>query len=104
MPYQEMKISLQKEVPPAGDLEARLVQLEGGLAANTAMTKEVIDGHDAIRAVLAKIDVEKLGALIGAVDSMRGGIRVLGWLERPAKWVAAVGAAGAVLYSIWSGK
>lgn len=99
-----MKISLKKEVPLGGDFEARLVRMEGGLAANTEMTKGVVDGQDAMRAVLAKIDVDKVVALIGAFDSMQGGIRVLGWLERPAKWIAAVGAACAVLYSIWSGR
>ncbi|SEN31383.1 hypothetical protein SAMN05428959_1011135 [Duganella sp. CF517] len=34
------------------------------------------------------------------MTSMRGGVRVLGWLERPAKWIAAMAGAAAV-YALW---
>ena len=78
--------------------------LKGNLAANTSLTKEMLDGQDAIKDLIKKVNVEKIVELVGAVDSMRGGIKVLGWLERPAKWIAAVGAAAAVIYSFWSHK
>lgn len=78
--------------------------LKGNLAANTSLTKEMLEGQDAIKALIKQVDVEKIVELVGAVDSMRGGIKVLGWLERPAKWIAAVGAAAAVIYSLWSHK
>ena len=78
--------------------------LKGNLAANTSITKEAADGQQAIAALLGKIDIAKVVELISAVDSMRGGIKVLGWLERPAKWLAAVGGAVAIVYSIWEHK
>lgn len=78
--------------------------LKGNLAANTSLTKEMLEGQDSIKALIKKVDVEKIVELVGAVDSMRGGIKVLGWLERPAKWIAAIGAAVAVIYSFWNHK
>lgn len=85
-------------------LAADLHAMKGNLAANTQITLDVAVGQDAVKALLAKINVEKIIELVDAVDSMRGGIKVLGWLERPAKWIAAIGAAGAVLYSLWNHK
>eukprot|EP01035_Chromulina_nebulosa_P055037 gene55037-75404_t len=86
-------------------LSADLHALKGNLAANTAITQDVATGQDAVKALLAKINVEKIIELVDAVDSMRGGIKVLGWLERPAKWIAAIGAAvAAVLRKAWSVK
>lgn len=85
-------------------LSADVHALKGNLAANTAITQDVATGQDAVKALLAKINVEKIIELVDAVDSMRGGIKVLGWLERPAKWIAAIGAAVAVLYSLWNHK
>jgi hypothetical protein len=116
MPENPSKISLQKI--PNATMERRLERLErhaakssadfdavkGSLAANTSMTKEVADGQIALAAVLAKIDVEKIIKLVDAVESMKGGVKVLGWLERPAKWVATMAAAFAVFYSIWESR
>lgn len=78
--------------------------LKGNLAANTLLTKEMLNGQDAIKTLIVKVDVEKIVELVGAIDSMKGGIKVLGWLERPAKWIAAIGAAAAVIYSFWNHK
>ena len=64
-------------------LSADLHALKGNLAANTAITQDVATGQDAVKALLAKINVEKIIELVDAVDSMRGGIKVLGgWSAR----------------------
>lgn len=78
--------------------------IKGNLAANTTFTKEMLEGQDALKVILAKIDVDKINQLVTAVDAMQGGVKVLGWLERPAKWIAAIGAAAAVIYSLWNHK
>lgn len=78
--------------------------LKGNLAANTSLTKDMLEGQDQLASLIKRLDVEKIIELITAVDNMKGGVRVLGWLERPAKWIAAIGAAAAVIYSLWSQK
>jgi hypothetical protein len=107
------KPSLNKKRVPASDGDPRIEQLaaqvarlsnevhtlKGNLAANTSFTKELLEGQDAFKALLQKIDVEKVLEVIGAIDSMKGGMKVLGWLERPAKWIAAI--AGAVV-GVWA--
>jgi hypothetical protein len=75
--------------------------MKGNLAANTSITKDVADNQDLMKTLMARINVEKIIELIDAVDSMRGGVKVLGWLERPAKWVAAMAGAAAALYALW---
>lgn len=88
----------------AAKLSENLQTVKGNLAANTSMTKEVADGQVALAAVLSKIDVEKIIVLVNAVESMKGGVKVLGWLERPAKWIATIAAAAAVIWSLWEHK
>lgn len=83
-------------------LSIDLHTVKGNLAANSFMTKEMLDGQEHIAMLIKRLDVEKIVELVSAVDSMRGGIKVLGWLERPAKWIAAMGAAIAVVYSFWN--
>jgi predicted ATP-grasp superfamily ATP-dependent carboligase len=92
--------------------------LKNSLAANTSLTKGVADqqvtmvenqavmaeNQQTIQAALGRIDFTVLADFLEAVSSMRGGIKVLGWLERPAKWIAAVGGAAVLLYSLWSRK
>ncbi|MEO7494729.1 MAG: hypothetical protein ABIT83_17585 [Massilia sp.] len=92
-------------------LRAELQALKSHLAANTQMTRantstnrQIADSMLAMQELIGKVDFVKLAELVGALDSMRGGIKVLGWLERPAKWIAAVGAAVAVVYSLWNQK
>jgi hypothetical protein len=102
MPENENKISLQKSPPLR--MEERLERLEVSMAANTSMTKEVADRQMALAAVLAKIDVGKIIMLVDAVESMKGGVKVLGWFERPAKWLATVAAAAGVIWSLWEHK
>jgi HPt (histidine-containing phosphotransfer) domain-containing protein len=107
-----------RKAVPRADVEARLERLEtlveklsfdthaikGNLAANTALTIEAVDSNSETKALLQKIDFNQMADLLGKFESMAGGVRVLGWLERPAKWIAAVGAAVAVIYSLWNSK
>ena len=110
--------SLMRDIASGADAEERFDRLvahfiklstdvhtlKGNLAANTSLTKEMLDGQDTIKALISKVDAEKVAELVSAIDSMRGGIKVLGWLERPAKWIAAIGAAVAIIYSFWNHK
>jgi hypothetical protein len=75
--------------------------LKGNLAANTSITKDVAEGQAQLKASVDKIDLTALTEFLEAMGSMKGGIKVLGWLERPAKWVAAIGGAIAVYYAPW---
>lgn len=84
------------------EMEQRLAgteqQLASALAAITrldARSQETLDGVGAIRALFAQLDIPALREMADAMNTMKGGVRVLGWLERPAKWIAAI--AGAVL-------
>ena len=85
-------------------LAVDLHTVKGNLAANTYMTKEVADGQAQLKESVDRIDFSVLTDFLEAISSMKGGIKVLGWLERPAKWIAAVGGAAAIIYSIWSHK
>ena len=78
--------------------------LKRDLAANTSITKKVADNQVVIEASLGRIDFKMLADFLEAVGSMKGGIKVLGWLERPAKWIVAIGAAATLLYSLWTAK
>ncbi|QYF95590.1 hypothetical protein KY495_10810 [Massilia sp. PAMC28688] len=78
--------------------------MKGNMQASNQMNKMMLDGQEQLASLIKKLDVDKIVELIAAVDNMKGGVRVLGWLERPAKWVAAIGAAVAVIYSIWNPK
>jgi hypothetical protein len=107
-----------RKAAPRADVEARLERLEclvekmahdthtlkGNLATNTALTIEVVASNSEFKALLKKIDFNKVAALVEGFENMAGGVRVLGWLERPAKWIAAVGAAVAVIYSLWNSR
>jgi len=99
-------------------LEGEFQGLKNSLAANTSITKGVAEKQEtmvenqaamaanqtAIQNSLKRIDFTMLADFLEAVGSMKGGIKVLGWLERPAKWIAAVGGAGILIYSLWSKK
>lgn len=85
-------------------LAVDLHTVKGNLAANTSMTKEVADGQAQLPASVERIDFTVLTDFLEAISSMKGGIKVLGWLERPAKWIAAVGGAVAIIYFVWNHK
>jgi len=78
--------------------------LKGNMAGNTSLTQAALDGIDAIKAQisqLAQLDVPSLKEIADAMNSMKGGIRVLGWLERPAKWFAVMAGAAAAGLALW---
>ena len=74
--------------------------MKGNVAAGARMGQETLDGVAAIKALFAQLDVPALREMADAVNSMKGGVRVLGWLERPAKWIAAIAGAVLALYGI----
>ena len=118
MTHQTFDPSLMRDIASGADAEERFERLvahfiklsedvhtlKGNLAANTSLTKEMLEGQDTIKNLIGEIDVGKINFLVETFDNMKGGVRVLGWLERPAKWIAAIGAAAAVIYSIWNQK
>ena len=75
--------------------------LKGNMSGNTALTQETLAGIDAIKALIAQLDIPSLRDMAEVMTSMRGGVRVLGWLERPAKWIAAIAGAAAAVYALW---
>lgn len=75
--------------------------LKGNMAGNTRMTQETLAGVDTIKALIGQIDIPSLREVVDAVNTMKGGVRVLGWLERPAKWIAAMAGAAAAVYALW---
>ncbi|SDG85097.1 MULTISPECIES: hypothetical protein [unclassified Duganella] len=103
------------EVQRHEDMQRRLAEVErrldkmasdvhamkGNMAGNTALTQETLAGVDAIKQAIAQLDIPSLREMAEAMNSMKGGVKVLGWLERPAKWVAAIAGAVAALYALW---
>jgi predicted sugar kinase len=75
--------------------------MKGNMAGNTVLTQETLAGVDAIKALIAQLDIPSLREMAEAMNSMKGGVKVLGWLERPAKWIAAMAGAAAALYALW---
>ena len=81
-------------------LVADVHTLRENMAGNTSLMQESLKGIDAIKlqiaqiAQLSQLDVPSLKEIADAMNSMKGGIRVVGWLERPVKWFAIM--AGAV--------
>ena len=82
-------------------LTADMHAVKGNLAANTAITLETATAMDAIKVLLGKIDVDKIAQLVGVVDDMKGGVKVLGWLERPFKWIATLLGLFTAGYAAW---
>lgn len=75
--------------------------MKGNLAANTAFSQESLAGIDVIRGLVAQLDIPALKDMADTLAAMRGGVKVLGWLERPAKWLATMAAAAAAIYGLW---
>ena len=77
--------------------------LKGNMSGNTQLTQETLAGIDAIKALIGQLDIPSLREIADAVNKMKGGVTVLGWLERPAKWVMAIAGAAAASYAAWKG-
>lgn len=75
--------------------------LKGNMAGNTRLTEETLAGIAAIKDLISQLDIPSLRDMAEVMTSMRGGVRVLGWLERPAKWIAAIAGAAAAVYALW---
>jgi hypothetical protein len=75
--------------------------MKGNMAGNTALTQETLAGVDAIKTLIGQLDIPSLRDIAEAMNSMKGGVKVLGWLERPARWIAAMAGAAAALYALW---
>lgn len=104
----EMEIGLGATNHAVAQVVVRLDQLaadvhavKGNMVGNTALTQETLAGIDAIKALIGQLDIPSLRDMGEVMTSMRGGVRVLGWLERPAKWIAAVAGAAGALYALW---
>lgn len=75
--------------------------MKGNLAANTSITLDTAAAIDVIRASLGAIDFKELSETLDAIKAMKGGFKVLGWLERPAKWIAAIAGAAGAIWLAW---
>lgn len=89
------------------DNQRRLTEVEQQLAAALitierldARSQETLDGVGAIKSLIGQLDVPALREMADAMNSMKGGVRVLGWLERPAKWLAAIAGAVVAVYGL----
>lgn len=83
------------------NLRADVHALKGNMAGNTSLTREALEGIDALKGMIGQLDIPSLKDMAETMVAMRGGVQVLGWLERPAKWVAAIAGAAAALYALW---
>lgn len=102
MAEMEQRIGRVEEV--VGKLAADVHTMKGNLAANTSFSREAAEGIEAIKqqlGQLAQLDIPSLKDIAEYMNSMRGGVRVLGWLERPARWVIAIAGAVGALYGIF---
>lgn len=95
-----MKASITQLVEALAKLGIDVHTMKGNMAGNTALTQETLAGVDIIKGLFAQLDVAALSEMVNAVNSMKGGMRVLGWLERPAKWFIAITGAAGALYGI----
>jgi len=85
--------------------------MKGNLAANTLFSREAAEGIAAIKNQMtqqldqmSQLDIPSLKDIAEYMNNMRGGVRVLGWLERPAKWVTVMAGAATALYILWKNK
>ena len=90
------------------DNQRRLTEVEEKLAAALltierldARAQETLDGVGAIKLLFAQLDIPALREMVDAMNTMKGGVRVLGWLERPAKWLTVMAALAASIYGLW---
>ncbi|KQQ31981.1 hypothetical protein ASF61_16735 [Duganella sp. Leaf126] len=90
------------------DNQRRIKALEDELAAAVetinrldARAEETLDVLGAIKSLIGQLDVPALREMADAMNTMKGGVRVLGWLERPAKWLTVMAALAASIYGLW---
>ena len=90
------------------DNQHRIKALEEELAAAVATinrldarAQETLDVLGAIKGLIDQLDVPALREMADAMNTMKGGVRVLGWLERPAKWLTVMAALAASIYGLW---
>lgn len=74
-------------------LENRIGIVESEIAENTAITTGM---RDELRTGIGK----DLKEMVDMFASLKGGLKVMGWLGTFAKWIAGVGAAFAAIYAI----
>lgn len=96
----ETKASIEQLVKDLAKLGIDVHAMKGNVSAGARMAQETLVGVDAIKGLIAQLDISALREMADAVNSMKGGVRVLGWLERPAKWIAAIAGAVLALYGI----
>ena len=95
-------------------LSLEINAVRNGLAANTAITegigeqqKETNETIQEMQGEIKKVDFGKLSDMVDAIDSMKGGVKVLGWLGVAMKWIAAAAGAVLAIYSLihaWGAK
>lgn len=90
------------------DNQRRIKELEDQLAAAVktinrldVRAQETLDVLGTIKGLIDQLDVPALREMADAMNTMKGGIRVLGWLERPAKWLTVMAALAASIYGLW---
>lgn len=97
----EVEATVVQIVQQLDKLGNDLHTMKGNLAANTSFSQEALAGIDVIRGLVAQLDIPALRDMGETITAMRGGVQVLGWLERPAKWLATMAAAAAAIYGLW---
>lgn len=100
----EVEATVARMVERVDKVAADVHTMKGNLAANTSFSREAAEGIESIKVQmgqLSQLDIPSLKDIAEYMNNMRGGVRVLGWLERPAKWVAAIAGAVGALYALW---
>lgn len=100
----EVEATVAQIIERLDKLGSDMHSMKGNLAANTAFSQESLAGIDTIRSLVAQLDIPALRDMGETIAAMRGGVTVLGWLERPAKWLATMAAAAAAIYGLWKVK
>lgn len=55
-----------------------------------------------VKEQVAQLDIAALRDMAETMNAVKGLVYVLGWLERPAKWLATMVGLAAALYGLWS--
>ena len=100
----EVEATVARMVEHVDKIATDMHTMKGNLAANTSFSREAAEGIESIKqqlGQLSQLDIPSLKDIAEYMNNMRGGVRVLGWLERPAKWVIAIGGAIAAIYGLW---
>ncbi|MET0264101.1 MAG: hypothetical protein ABW202_00670 [Duganella sp.] len=65
-------------------------------------SQETRKGVADVRDQVAQLDIAALRDMAETMKAVQGLANVLGWLERPAKWLATMAGLAAALYGLWS--